>query len=86
MVRSALVVVTLGAFDELHHDRDHTVVSAPPLIVQVRRGPMTLGSLSTIDRRIHEARARAVSPGARVALVSVLEEGAPVVGEDVRGV
>jgi hypothetical protein len=60
------------------------LVFAAPLLVQVRRGAMTLAALNAIERRVREPRVRIVAPGARVALVAVLEEGAPVVRDEVR--
>ncbi|APR79335.1 Hypothetical protein A7982_04682 [Minicystis rosea] len=76
--------VALGSFEALYRDADHTLAAATPLLIQVRRGAMTLEALTIIDRRIRELRARTVGPGARVCVVAVLEEGAPVVRDDVR--
>jgi hypothetical protein len=75
---------SLGPPEQLFLDADHAVVFANPVVVQVRRGPMTLASLEKIDRAMRDARARHLAPGARTAAIAVLEEGAPVMGDDVR--
>jgi hypothetical protein len=84
VVGCAIVAATLGTFEELYRDADHTVAVAAPLLVQVRRGAMTFGVLDLVERKIQEVRARSTTFGASIGVVAVLEEGSPVVRDDVR--
>jgi hypothetical protein len=73
----------LGAINELYRDADHALVFAAPLVVQVRRGGMTLPVLAQMDRRVREIRA-AMAPGARVGAAVVIEAGAAVTDDHTR--
>jgi len=84
VVGCAIVAATLGTFEELYRDADHTMAVAVPLLIQVRRGAMTLGVLDLVERKIQEVRARSAAFGAHIGLVAVLEEGSPVLRDDVR--
>lgn len=74
----------LGLFESLIVEPDHVLVAAPPLIVQVRRGTMSLDVLDRIERRAREARLRFTRSGGRIGFVGVLEESAAVMSEEVR--
>lgn len=63
---------------------DHVLTIAPPLLVQVRRGPMTLDVLELIEQQARTLRRRFAEPKRRVAFASILEEGAPVASNEVR--
>ncbi len=62
---------------------DHAIAVASPLLVQVRRGVMTVESLAQIERRVREVRAR-FTAGRRVGMVSLLEPNAAVASNEVR--
>lgn len=82
-VESKSVPHALASFEAVLCDANHAIAVAVPLLVQVRRGPMTIRDLDEIERRVREVRAR-LSAGQRIGLVAVLEEGVPVASEEVR--
>ena len=84
MLACPVVPAKLAAPEEIYVDRDHAVLWFPPLLVQVRRGPMTRRALDAIDRGLRERRGRSLRPGARVAAVPYLEDAAPVMNDDLR--
>lgn len=74
----------LSPAEEIYVDRDHAVIWFAPLLVQVRRGPMTAAALQMIERGLRELRGRGLRSGHRVAAVPYLEETAPVMHDELR--
>lgn len=84
MVESRRLSSELGTYEVILADAEHAIAMAPPFLVQVRRGAMTLETLALIERRVRDVRARFAPRGRRVAIAIVLEEHAPVAKDEVR--
>lgn len=78
------MLAKLAAPEEIYVDPDHAVIWCAPLLVQVRRGPMTKAALAAIERGLRDQRGRGLRPGARVAAVPYLEANAPVMHDELR--